>query len=197
MPKGIYRAGTFKRKVKKQELVQPDGPYRLIPLTMGQVAIVDADDFERLNRFNWFAIWSKYTKSFYARRKENRKSLSMHQEIIECPKGQVVDHKNHNTLDNRKENLRPATRSQNNCNRAHQSSNRSGYVGVNWYPKYNKWVARVVQNGRRVLVGYFASIEDAVAARDRAATEYYGEFAFVNNPTSDTSRNDLETRKCY
>lgn len=92
-----------------------------------------------------------------------------------------IDHVNRITSDNRSENLRLSTRSGNNSNKALQSNNTSGFKGVYWYPRYNKWMASVsIANGKRKNLGYFDKIEDAVAAYDAAATQSYGEFSVTN-----------------
>jgi hypothetical protein len=86
--------------------------FRRIPLTQGKYAIVDPDDFERINKHKWYAAKGKNT--FYAERivtvRKRRMHINIHGEIIKVPDGKFVDHINHNGLDNRKTNLRPATR---------------------------------------------------------------------------------------
>ncbi|MHC4440631.1 MAG: HNH endonuclease, partial [Planctomycetota bacterium] len=93
--------------------------FRRIPLTQGKYAIVDTDDFERLNKYKWYAV--KDSKNFYAYRNKRvgKKyiSLGMHRQILHPPGNLFVDHINHNGLDNRKANLRLATCAQNTYNR--------------------------------------------------------------------------------
>ena len=88
--------------------------FRRIPLTQGKYAIVDPEDFERLNKYKWYAV--KDSRTFYAYRNKRvgKKyiSLGMHREILDPPGHLVVDHINHNGLDNRKANLRLATSAQ-------------------------------------------------------------------------------------
>lgn len=85
--------------------------YRLIPLTQGKFAIVDAEDYDRLAQYKWFAVKSR--KTFYAQRFGGGTIVCMHREIMRAPKGMVCDHKNHNGLDNRNSNLRLCTNAQN------------------------------------------------------------------------------------
>ena len=110
-------------------------PFRRIPLTQGKYAIVDQDDFERLNKHKWCAV--KSCNTFYAGRtiyvgKKNI-SIMMHRQILHPPGHLFVDHINHNGLDNRKANLRLATCAQNNYNTIHfRKSQSSKYTGVSW-----------------------------------------------------------------
>ena len=100
----------------------------------------------------------------------------------DLPPGHSVDHANRDTLDNRLENLRLATASGQRLNASMRSDNRSGYRGVNWHRGSNKWVAQVVDDGRRRALGYFTAVEDAARAYDAFAIEHYGEFAVLNFP---------------
>ena len=117
--------------------------FRRIPLTQGKYAIVDPDDFERLNKHKWCAV--KSCNTFYAGRtiyvgKKNI-SIRMHRQILHPPENLFVDHINHNGLDNRKANLRPATRSQNSRNRIiiRRKNSTSKYKGVRWDKNKKKW----------------------------------------------------------
>ena len=169
----------MKRNVKRHVPTQPqDQSIKLIPLTKGQNAIVDAVDFEWLSQWNWSAYWNKCTKSFYAQR-GLPPQLWMHSFILGCKKGEEGDHKNHDTLDNRRENLRKATRSENARN-MRISTNTSGYRGVCWHQ--NRWVAMIKIHQKPIYLGRFRSKEDAARAYDAAAKIHHGEFATLNFP---------------
>lgn len=88
-----------------------------------------------------------------------------------------IDHKNQNGFDNKFLNLRPANRSQNNCNRGAQKNNKSGYKGVYWDKNNNKWFAQICIRQKRYFLGRFAKIIDAQHAYRIAAELYHGEFA--------------------
>jgi hypothetical protein len=101
-------------------------PFRRIPLTQGRYAIVDPEDYKRLNEHKWHAIKSKNT--FYATRrihlgKNKWKHIKMHREILDPPDHLYVDHINHKGFDNRKANIRTATHRQNSYNRIHFRKN--------------------------------------------------------------------------
>ncbi len=107
----------------------------------------------------------------------------MHQEIIQVPKGMVVDHINHDGMDNRDANLRAATRAQNMRNRRKISkSSSSKYKGVTWKKDRSKWEASITFERKYIFLGHFENEIDAARAYDEAAKKYHGEFACLNFP---------------
>lgn len=163
---------------------QPAEPvYRLIPLTQGQFAKVDPEDYDWLMQWKWFARWNKRTNSFYADRQQSRtlgkprKSIHMHSFIAGSQELPQVDHINHDTLDNRRFNLRPATRSQNGYNRRIFRNNTSGFKGVIWNSHSAKYQARIMINSQRIHLGFYSTLNEAAAAYRKAALELHGEFA--------------------
>ena len=163
-----------------------DGDIKMIeiPLTHGQVALIDDEDYDLVSQYKWHAYWDPSTKSFYAKtgiRKPDGKqtSLRMHRLIMKAKKGEQVDHINHDTLDNQKENLRLCTNSQNQHNRGRKSNNTSGCKGVDWYKASGKWRAQIALNGKVMHLGYFAIKQEAYEAYCKAALELHGEFSKV------------------
>jgi hypothetical protein len=161
--------------------------YRRIPLTQGKFAIVDPQDYKRLSRHKWYT--SRYSHTCYAIRGQwspelkKRLTISMHREIIDVPEDMFIDHINHNGLDNRRANLRPATPAQNSRNARYPKTNKSSkYRGV-WYNKQNqKWRSVITVNRKKKQLGYFNSARDAAIAYDRAAKKYHKKFAITNFP---------------
>lgn len=91
------------------------------------------------------------------------------------------DHINGNKLDNRRENLRYATNSQNNANREKQAGLYSSqYKGVFWNAQKGKWQSRLKIDGKQKHLGFFVNEKDAARAYNEAALKYFGEFAVLN-----------------
>ena len=155
----------------------PDEQTALIPLTQNKVALVDRADFEWLSQYKWYA--AKIGRRFYACRQEKGRTILMHREIMQAPKGMVVDHRKFNTLDNRRKYLRTCTQAQNVCNRRPRD-NQSGFTGV--HPQGDKWYAVVEHNGKQYYVRDFLDPAEAARARDRLALRLFGEFAWLNFP---------------
>jgi hypothetical protein len=166
-----------------------DGVYcRFIELNHGQIAIVDAEDYDRINVHKWFAEYRESCKTFYAKRsvylppidgKERSKSIYMHREIMGFPATRL-DHRNHNGVYNSKKNLRPCTASQNVCNRKGAASSTSSFKGVSRDRSRKSWIAQIKINGRNKHLGRFAEEKAAARRYDEAATEIHGEFAHLN-----------------
>lgn len=149
-----------------------------IPLTRGLVALVDDEDYERVAAFG---SWSgaRYSRSglFYASRASSGTTIYMHRFILSASKGEEVDHRNHDGLDNRRSNLRLATKSQNHGNeRKTDLPTTSRFKGVSASLKKG-WRAQIMVNGLNRHIGYFVSENDAAAAYAEAARAAFGEFA--------------------
>lgn len=106
----------------------------------------------------------------------------MHRLLTNAPKGMDVDHKNRNTLDNRKENLRICTRSENMQNSVGKLERNLTYKGV-YKTREGRYASRIYQNYKKTHIGVYDTIEDAALAYDQRAIELFGEFARLNfNP---------------
>ena len=103
----------------------------------------------------------------------SKKRIRMHWIIV----GKYHDHKDRNPLNNRKQNLRPATQQENSCNITKRKDNTSGVTGVYWYKKGCKWVADISVNNKRIHLGYFTNKEDAIKKRLEAEQIYHKEFS--------------------
>ncbi|MGA2323079.1 MAG: HNH endonuclease [Sedimentisphaerales bacterium] len=161
--------------------------FRRIYVGEGKYAIVDQKDFYRLNKLEWLVkedYDSIYAVRFFRRPGESSKLISMHRFICNPPAGLLIDHINCNGLDNRRDNLRLATHSQNNCNRPKRKNTTSRFVGVHFAKKMNKWAAQIKYRGGKKWLGYFDNETDAAKAFDAAARKYHGEFARLNFPES-------------
>ncbi len=160
------------------------GRIRRIPLTQGQFAIVDSKDFEHLNQWTWYALWAPSAQSYYAVRKSKRDPITHKQQLIKMHRvilgitceGRIKqgDHINHNTLDNRKSNLRIVTHRENHENSRDQSKYGVG-VGVMCEPKRKKkYRAEATINGKRVRGKYRSTPEEAQYDRVIILKEHHG-----------------------
>jgi len=162
-------------------------PFRKIKLAKSEkadikhrYAIIDPEDYEKTAIDEW-QLYNNHNYKYYAVRLEDCKVVFMHRQIMGNPAGKVIDHRNREGLDNRKSNLRLATRSQNNCNRK-QMQGTSKYRGVCYNKRMKKWRAAISFNGMYKHLGFFDSEEEAGRAYDEAAKLYHGEFASLNFP---------------
>jgi len=153
-----------------------------IPLTQGKFALVDDEDFERVNQFKWQAhcersIW--YTLRSLPRREGKRLVMRLHRLILNAPPNMQVDHINGNGLDNRKENLRLCTHSQNNWNRIKKRGS-SKFKGVHWHKVGKQWSSQICYNRKKIYLGLFQDPATAAKVYDDAAKKYFGVFAKTN-----------------
>lgn len=151
-----------------------------IELTQGKVALVDDDDFERLNQIRWYA--NKHANTFYAVGyiKVNKKAISvlMHWLVMG---GKGIDHIDHNGLNNQKSNLRFCTVSENGMNQQKQKNRSSIYKGVYFNKLSKKWGAYININRKNIYLGSFTDEIQAAKAYNQKAIELFREFANLNN----------------
>lgn len=154
--------------------------HALVPLTKGYKAVVDLDDVYIVAPYTWCAARSgNLVYAISDQSSRGGKAIRMHRVIIGAPKGIEVDHIDGDSLNNRKSNLRLATRAQNAKNCRRPINNKSGYKGVYFHKASGKWLAQISANGKRVYIGCFDAPELAHAAYLRAAEKLHGEFARV------------------
>ena len=154
-----------------------------VPLTKGKVALIDDEDAPRILAHKWTAHRNpkRRREVWYAVRYVGRASIQMHREILNAPDGMEVDHINGDGLDNRKVNLRLATRAQNLRN-THRPKGRAGYRGIYWHGRNRMYHASIRHEGKKHSLGYYYDAEQAARAYDHAAYHLHGEFASLNFP---------------
>lgn len=151
-----------------------------ILLTKGKATLVDEEDYEWLNQFSWCASDSG-NGIFYAHRKEAGKTILMHRFIMGTTDRKIhVDHKDNDSLNNTRNNLRECSQTNNNRNKSSHANSTSRYVGVCWDKNRNKWKADIYVNKKLLYLGRFLNEEDAAMAYDIVAKKEFGEFANLN-----------------
>ena len=151
-----------------------------IRLTQCKVALVDDENFEYLNQWNWHITKRKYSVYAIRRLKSIKKSkevIYMHRLIMGTPKDREVDHIDHNGLNCQRSNMRNCTRGQNQSNRRY--NNKTGFRGVHIGSK-NSFTAKLEHDGNTYYLGSFKTISDAARAYDKKAVEIFGEYATLN-----------------
>lgn len=156
-----------------------------IPLTRGQWALVDDDDYYRLLGLKWRAHFDPGTASFYAVRSlprvnGKRPTEYMARVIMNAMPDEQVDHISHETLDNQKRNLRRVSIQQNRLNLRKYRGSSSQFKGVYFHKASNKWMARIRLGGRTLYLGLFHCERDAADAYDAASIKFHGEFGLRN-----------------
>lgn len=154
---------------------------KVILLNKGYTCLVDDSDYEYLNKFKWSVV--KYKNGTYAVRCiwNNKKTvlILMHRQILNVTNRKIlVDHKDHNGLNNQKNNIRLCTNSQNQKNKKPRGT--SMYLGVSYSNIRMKWVAQININGKQKGLGRFDCEIDAAKKYDEYALLYHKEFANLN-----------------
>jgi hypothetical protein len=163
-----------------------------IPLTRGRVAKVDDADFAELSRYSWRAVPHHSNPDMFIAAATIRDAngnwvnVLMHRMILGLTSADLQgDHRNHDTLDNRRENLRIASPQQNSFNRRSVRSSTVPFKGVYAHsgrPKSKPFKAEIRCRRERYFLGYYVVAEDAARAYDQKAAELFGEFAYLNFP---------------
>ena len=137
-------------------------------------ALIDLEDVDKVSKYKW-----RLSKGYV----HNAKVGSLHRFLMNPPNNMVVDHINHNPLDNRKSNLRVCSIQQNNMNKQSQRRNTtSQYKGVYWQKQRNKWQVQIRINGKLNYIGLYNDELTASIEYDKKALLYYGVYACINHP---------------
>lgn len=167
------------RRIRGNKIVKEED-YAIVVVESGKYGEIrikiDVEDIEKISQVTWGVGYCRSIKGFYAKAIINRAKdwMRMNRFIMDCPKGLVVDHINHDTLDNRKCNLRICTVFENNQNK---TNNTSGKVGVSWSKSSKKWVSYIGKGNKWIFLGNFVDFKDACNARILAENKYFNEVA--------------------
>lgn len=152
-----------------------------ITISDGSIVTVDSEDFEILSQWKWSANGNGYAVRNERYEPKKYRKQYMHRVIMNASSGEIVDHINGNTLDNRKENLRICDIRGNAQNSRGKKRMYSQYKGVTYCKKRQKWVAQITVDTKNRSLGGFTEELEAALAYNKAAIEHYGEYARINN----------------
>ena len=152
--------GAFKQKYNTYEI---NGEITKIYDDKGNFSIIDTEDLEKIKPYYFTLNCNGYFRN-------SAKKIFLHRLITDCPKGLVVDHINHNVLDNRKCNLRV-------CSQADNMKNTKS-IGVSFRKDTKKYQAYIHQNNKKISLGYYVTFEEALKVRKEAEKKYFGDFAY-------------------
>jgi hypothetical protein len=175
--------------VLKYRRVRYGEAFRIIPLTRGLRAIVSPEDYDRLSVYKWHS--ARHGRTIYAQTgtgsaksgKRKKHLIMMHRMVMGVDDDRIVDHQNHNGLDERRRNLRVASWTENCWNKRKTSIRSSSqYKGVMRDKRRSKWQAMIGYNRKKIFIGYFDDEEAAARAYDAKAKELHGQYAALNFP---------------
>lgn len=150
--------------------------YILCTTSKGDEFLVDIDDYEKIKDFTW-----RVSNNGYIVTTKNNKVVLLHRLIMNPSDDLIVDHINHNKKDNRKDNLRICTMSNNNMNKSKLPSNTSGVTGVTWNKKGGFWVSQIGLDNKMIMLGCNTDFNIAVKLRKEAEEKYFGEYSYNNS----------------
>jgi hypothetical protein len=153
----------------------PDGRTAAIRLLHGDVALIDVRDLARVLAVGAWRVGG----GGYVVATVRRRTVYLHRIVL--PDVPEADHRNHNLLDNRRVNLRPATRSTNTAHTRKRANCASRYKGVTWHQRIGRWQASLRAQGRLIHGGYYDTEDDAARWYNLKARELFGEFATLND----------------
>jgi len=161
-------------RCEKNEVIDCGNYYEICLYNIKNIEIartkIDKEDLRKVKKYKWY-LNKKGGKGCYVRAKVNKRSSSLHQLILGKKIGMDIDHINHIKIDNRKQNLRYVTKSQN-------QMNQKNVKGYSWYESQKEWRARIQVNHKIIHLGCFKKEEDAINARKKAEQKYFKEFAY-------------------
>lgn len=165
-------------KNKKYNTYDLSGEYGIGYTFKDEPFYFDLEDYDKIKNICWHINSSGYVVGL-----NNKKLVKFHRLITDVSNDFEIDHKYGKATrnDNRKYNLRIATRSQNQMNRNVTKRNKTGVVGVSWSKTFNKWIANIMVNNKNIHLGYFENFNDAVMARKEAEDKYFGEWSYYNS----------------
>lgn len=175
---GRKRKGLPNLKNKRYNTYDLSGEYGVGYTLKGEEFYFDLEDFDKIKDYCWW----KNDNGYLITSLRNNKKVRMHRLIMDEQDTNVrIDHKDHNTVNNRKYNLRRATNAENTRNGKLRSTNTSGVTGVRYNDQKGKWTAEITVDYKNIYLGAYDTFEDALKVRKEAEDRYFGEFSYNNS----------------
>lgn len=175
--------GSLTKKYNKYDL---SGAFGVGYTEKNEEFYFDIEDYDKIKHYCWHLDKDGYVVSNY-----NNTTIKMHRIIMNCKTDDIVDHKKHQNNDNRKSELRICTHAENSYNKKTPINNKSGYAGVWWDNERKKWQAYIKINKKKIYLGRFDQLNDAVRARKKAEEKHFGEFSY-DNSMKESEYNELQ-----
>lgn len=171
---GCIRGAVIAARQRKVNTYDMSGDYGVGYATnTGKKFLFDKEDYDRICRYAW-----RENDSGYIVASINGKNVRLHRFVFPCDRDEIVDHRSTDRSDNRKSNLRIATKQQNNINRAASRNNTLKAKGITYNPRTDRYEARISVNGKVIRLGCDAMLDRAIQIRERSERELFGEFAY-------------------
>ena len=177
---GCLRKEITSKRSKKYNDYDLSGDYGIGYTSKGEKFFFDLEDYDKIKDYCWLYSNGYVVSSLYLGNNTS-KCVTLSRFLINAQEGYVVDHINHDKRDNRKINLRIATVSQNGMNMIPPQNKEYQCRGIEYNSKVEKWVARITVDNKRINLGYFNILEDAIATRKDAEEKYYGAYKYNQN----------------
>jgi hypothetical protein len=163
---------------RKVRPIRIEGNVAYVTLTQGYESIIDAADAEFVGQWNWCVVVDGPRRYAHggATAFKQIKASALHRAILGVTGSEIVDHIDGNGLNNRRQNLRIVSASENAQNSRPRKETKSGYKGVFFHKKNNNWRAQIMAEGKRYSLGLFNTAEEAHAAYCEASDRLHGEF---------------------
>lgn len=146
------------------------------------IVLYDDEDHGKILKHTWGI--SKYGNNFYAKtmigEKNKQKILYLHRFILNAKYGDIIDHKDNNTLNNKKSNIRFCSHQNNMMNRKPEKNSSSKFKGIYYNKNSNLWHSQIYKNFKKIHLGYFENEIDAALAYNGAAKYLFGKYAYLN-----------------
>jgi len=158
---------------KKYNTYDLTGEYGIGYTLKGEEFYFDLEDYDKIKDYCWGIVDGGYLKA-----RIGNKNVLIHRYLLDPDRNMVIDHINHNKLDNRKENLRICTNRENCMNQDKSKNNKSGYKGVYYNKLSNKWESSIKIHGKSIYLGIFSNKEEAFEKYKEAERYYFKEFQY-------------------